>query len=75
MPTFDSAFGAVDITTRPKRRRAVSLIITQLSRIHSAEEAYMERIPMNMQDGEAYAAAEYSVDLLNDAIVTLMDAY
>ena len=75
MPTWGSVFGALDITARPKRRRAVSLIITELSRIRQAEEAYMERIPMNMQGGDAYAAADYSVDLLTDAIISLMDAY
>jgi len=75
MPTFDSVFGSVDITARPKRRRAVSLIITELSRIRGAEEAYMERIPMNMQGGDAYAAADCSVDLLTDAIISLMEAY
>ena len=75
MPTFDSVFGSVDITLRPKRRRAVSLIITELSRIRNEEESYMERIPMNMQGGDAYAAADNSVDLLTDAIISLMEAY
>jgi hypothetical protein len=75
MPSFHSVFGAVDISTRPKRRRAVSLIITQLSHIRQAESDYMERIPMNMVDGDAHAAAEDSVDLVTDAILNLMDAY
>ena len=75
MQTFDSVFGAIDISTRPKRRRIVSMIITELSHIRKAEETYMERIPINMQHGDAYAAADYSVDLLNDAIITLMEAY
>jgi len=75
MPSFNSVFGSLDITARPKRRRAVSLIITELSRIRQAEEAYMERIPLNMQGGDAYAAADYSVDLLTDAIISLMEAY
>ncbi len=67
MPSFHSVFGTMDISTRPKRRRAVSLIITQLD--------YLERIPQNMTGGDAYAAADESVDLLTDAIVYLMDAY
>jgi len=75
MPTWGSVFGSLDIAARPKRRRAVSLIITELSRIRQAEEDYMERIPMNMRGGDAYAAADYSVDLLTDAIISLMDAY
>jgi len=64
-----------DIAARPKRRRAVSHIIAELSRIREAEESYMDRIPMNLQGGEAYAAAEYSVDLLTDAIISLLEAY
>jgi hypothetical protein len=75
MPTFDAVFGALDISSRPKRRRAVSLIISVLGRIRSAEEAYMERIPENMHAGDAYAAADDSVDLLTDAVLNLMDAY
>jgi len=75
MPTFNSVFGTVDISTRPKRRRAVSLIITELSHIRGAEEAYMERIPFNMRDGDAFAFADDSVDYLTDAIISLMEAY
>jgi len=75
MPTFDSIFASVDISTRPKRRRAVSFIITELSKICKEEETYMERIPINLQEGDAYAAADYSVEQLTDAITTLMDAY
>ena len=75
MPTFASVFGAMDISTRPKRRRVVSLIIAELSHIRSAEEAYLERIPLNLKYGDAYAVADYSVDLLTDAIISLMEAY
>jgi hypothetical protein len=35
----------------------------------------MDRIPMNLQGGDAYAAADNSVDLLTDAIISLMEAY
>ena len=75
MPTFDSIFASVDISTRPKRRRVVSLIIDELLHIRNEEKAYMERIPISLQEGDAYADADYSVEQLNDAIDTLMDAY
>jgi hypothetical protein len=75
MPTFNSVFGKLDISTRPKRRRVTSLIITELSHIRNAEESYQERIPLNLIDGDASAAADYSVSLLTDAIISLMDAY
>ena len=75
MPNFNSVFDTVDISTRPKRRRAVLLIITALSRIRSAETAYMERIPANLTDSEAYSAADESIYLLSDAIELLTDVY
>ena len=68
-------FDVVDISTRPKRRRAVSLIVTELTRIREAEEAYLNRIPENMEGGDAYAAADESIDLLIEAIDFLTDAY
>jgi hypothetical protein len=75
MPSLDSIFGATDISTRPKRRRIVLLVIAALSRIRNAEMVYLERIPANLQGGDAYAAADISIDLLTDAIEALTDAY
>jgi hypothetical protein len=75
MTSFNSIFDNVDISSRPKRRKTVSLIIKELTLICERENAYMERIPENLQDGDAYADAENSVDTLNDAIMVLMDAY
>jgi hypothetical protein len=67
--------GAIDISTRPKRRKALSLLISELSRIRGEEEAYMLRIPINLQSGAAYAAADECVDILTGAIIALGDAY
>jgi len=75
MPSFHSLFGSLDISSRPKRRRAVSLIMTELSHIRQLEEDYLERIPFNLQDGDAAAAANDSLDFLSDAILNLMEAY
>jgi len=75
MNTIHSVFGAIDISTRPKRRRAIELIITELSRIRSAEMAYIERISENLQSSAACADADDSVDTLTDVIDTLMEAY
>jgi len=68
-------FNTIDISTRPKRRRAVSLIIDVLMRIRNAEIAYMERIPENFQLCDAYAAADESIDTLTYALDLLSDAY
>ena len=64
-----------DVSTRPRRRRAVSLVITELEMIRAAEEGYLSRIPPNLQGGEAALAADDSVSYLIDAICTLSDAY
>jgi hypothetical protein len=75
MPTSDDVFGSVDISTRPKRRRAVSLIIKELGSIHYEEYACLGRIPANMHNSDAYAAADYSLDMLIEAINCLEEAY
>jgi hypothetical protein len=75
MTTFNSVFGAVDISTRPKRRHVVRLILAELSNIRAEEEAYLGRIPPNMDGGDAYTAADESIESLTDAIFTLEDAY
>jgi len=67
--------GTIDISTRPKRRRAVSLIVNALSQIHYEEDAYQSRIPLNLQGGGAYNAADDSISYLVDAICTLSEAY
>jgi hypothetical protein len=51
------------------------LLLFELGRIMRAEEDYMNRIPVNLQAGEACAAAEYTVDVINEAIVSLEDAF
>ena len=65
----------LDISSRSKRRRAVSLIISQLSLIRDQEESYRDRIPDNLAAGDAAASADDSIDLISDAILCLSDAY
>ena len=64
-----------DITTRPKRRRIVDMLIAELKMIRDAEEVYIHRIPINLQSGDAYSAADNCIDTLTDAIDILSDAY
>ena len=75
MKSFASILDAADISTRPKRRRAVSLIVDALISICNAETAYRDRIPENLMDSDAYAAADESIDSLTDAIDALMSAF
>ena len=66
---------SVDVSTRRKRRAAVSLAIDLLERIRIAEQKYLDRIPLNLHGSVAYAAAEDTVDTLIAAIVTLLRAF
>ena len=61
--------------TRAKRRRHVSQMIIQLEAIMGYEDAYMSRIPDNLQSGQAYENAEQAVDTLEQAIDLLKEAY
>lgn len=63
------------LSTRAKRRKALDLILKELNKIRDAEEAYLERIPNNLAGSAAYNAADECVDILTDAIVSLMDIF
>jgi hypothetical protein len=66
---------APDVSTREKRRKALSRVIDELETIRRAEESYAERVPLNLCGSEAYADVEYTLELLTDALVTLGDAF
>jgi len=66
---------SVDVSTRRKRRAATALVIDLLEKIRSAEEEYQSRIPLNLQESGAYAAAEETIDSLIDATLTLSCAF
>jgi hypothetical protein len=72
---IESFLGSVDVSTRGKRRKATELAIELLEKIRHAEERYLERIPLNLQSGSAYSDAEYSIDIIIDAIDDLLNAY
>jgi hypothetical protein len=73
--TVDSFLDSVDVSTRAKRRKATILVVELLEAIRHAEERYLERIPLNLQSGSAYSDAEYSIEVIIDAIDDLMNAY
>ena len=66
---------SLDVSTRGKRRNAVKIILLMLEKVRNAEDAYLERVPFNLQNGDAFAEAECSLDIVTDAIVFLSDAY
>jgi hypothetical protein len=63
------------LSTRRKRRKAAALAATLLERIRVAEEAYMERIPENLQGSDAYGDADFSIGLLDEAIEAVGSVY
>jgi len=61
--------------TRAKRRYHISQIVIQLESIMRYEDAYMSRIPENLQAGPAYENAEMAIDTLEQAIDLLKETY
>ena len=57
-----------DVSTRKKRREAAVTVAAILKNIQWAEAEYRDRIPDNMQGGDAYVAADEAVDAIDDAI-------
>ena len=64
-----------DVSTRADRRKAASFAIDLLEHVRAAEERSISRFPMNLQNGDAFANAECSLEALFDAILCLGDAY
>lgn len=61
--------------TRGQRRKAMMIVISELTMIKDAEEAYMDNIPENLCSGPAGEAAEQTVQTLEEAIALLEDAF
>ena len=70
-----SLLDSIELSTRRRRRDAVKLAMDLVAGIHLAESGYMERIPANLQGGDAYQAAEQALDYLVEAIDALEAAY
>ena len=62
-------------STRQRRRKALVSIIVQLEEICDAEKRYWENIPINLQNGERYEAAEQAYVAMEEALSLLHQAY
>jgi hypothetical protein len=60
---------------RRHRRKAIKSMAIQLSMIRDAEEAYMDNIPENLRNSSRYTAAEQTLELLEEALELLREAY
>jgi hypothetical protein len=61
--------------TRQRRRKALVSLIGQLEEILDAEQDYWHNIPINLQNGQAYEAAEHAVSALEEVLSLLHGAY
>ena len=75
MQISKTVFDAADLSSRAKRRKTAALVAGLLERIRAAEEAYMLRVPENLQSSGAYENAEHSIGLLDEAIDAVNAAY
>jgi hypothetical protein len=75
MQILKTALDTADLSSRAKRRKTAALAAGFLSRIRSAEEAYMMRIPENLPSSDAYENADHSIGLLDEAIDAVNAAY
>jgi hypothetical protein len=64
-----------DLSTRTKRIRVISLITELLRRVKDAEETSLNKIPINLQNGEGYIAGENAVESFDEVIDILEDTY
>ena len=62
-------------STRPKRRKAVAVIVDQLERIRDAEQTYLDNMPENLSESERAENAKESISILDDVIDQLGTAF
>ena len=63
------------LENRGGRRKELSEILLKLEKIKDNEDDYKSRIPMNLQNGPAYDSASNTVELLEQAIELLYEAF
>jgi predicted transcriptional regulator len=71
----DMFLKSIDVSTRPKRRRAMSIAVGLLGMIRAAEIKRVMNMPDNLRDGEQAGNAKASVYIIEHAIDILSDAY
>ena len=73
--TLKRSIASLDLSSRANRRLATQLASSLLGSIHKAEQHNIDSFHSNFLDSDAFANAELSLDSLNDAIISLLDAY
>ena len=65
----------MQVATRRERRGSLKKIVSMLGHVRDAEEAYMFRIPQNLEGAPAHEAAESAVCMIDEAISLLEEAF
>ena len=73
--SLKTAFVSADLSSRGKRRKVVTLIIGLLKRLRAEEQMFIVRMPLNLHGSDAYDAAEYSIDILDETIDVISSVY
>jgi ribosomal protein S7 len=73
--SIDHFINSINVSTRGKRRKALCIAIKLLEIIRQAEEDNINNFHQNFWNSDAFANADYSLDILTDAICSLVDAY
>ena len=71
----NAIINSIDVSTRRKRRQAAILAAAILKRIQFSEADYRDRIPDNLQNGDAYLAADEAVDAIDEAVCAVLGIY
>jgi len=62
-------------STRPKRRRAISIITGHLEEILQNETMYRDNMPENLRNSIRAESSDYSIEKLGEALEALREAY
>jgi hypothetical protein len=76
-PKVLKLFGLCSISSRPGRRKAVSILLIALDRILAAELAHQQRLYSRNDDTseDEEIESDFSTSCIESAIVDLQDAY
>ena len=64
-----------DFGSRRKRRDEVKSILAKLTAIRKAERTSLDNVPENLQNSDSCEIGEQAVDILDEVIDLLADAY
>ena len=75
MQSLKTAIVSADLSSRGRRRKVITLVISLLERIRAAERTFIERMPLNLKGSDAYDIAEHSIDMLDETIDVISSVY